>query len=228
MIEAFPNVFLFDGQSRPMPGVAFGKVMTVVREGNELTILNSAKLDDHGERQLRSLGAVKHLVRLGSAHGLDDGWFVEKFPGITTWAPPRVKTRAHGPADKTIDEDGALPIAGKTFLFNGAAHAEAALLLPVAGAGHGALLVTCDALQAHVDTKGASLLAAFAMRRMGFLAHPVIVGPLWLKQLGAENLRADFERVCRLEFKHMIAGHGVPVRDVAHEEVMRAVQRTFG
>jgi hypothetical protein len=224
MIEAFPNVFVFDGVSRFAPGFAFGKTMTVVRSGTELTVINSAKLDDDGERALRSLGTVKHLVRLGSSHGLDDGWFIDKF-APTTWAPPRVKPRAHGAAQHVLDDGAALSmINARAFVFRDGQEGEGALLL----SSSGGVLVTCDSLQAHSDRRGMTFLGGAMAKRMGFFAHPVVVGPIWLKRMGASALRADFARLCALSFTHLLGGHGTPLKDRAHDEVSAAVERTVG
>lgn len=228
MTEVFPDVFVFDGFSRYGPGITIGKVMTVVRarrgDGHELTLINSAKLDDEGERALRSLGTVQHLVRLGSAHGLDDGWFIDKF-SPTTWAPPRVNARKHGPAQNTFDETTSLPIDTRVVVLRGDTQSEAACVLPTTS---GNVLVACDALMAHADTRGMSFLGRIVTRRIGFFAHPVIVGPIWLKKMGADTLRSDFTRVGALDFTHLIGGHGAPLIDRAHDEVSAAITRTFG
>ena len=225
MNEAFPDVFVFDGVSRFAPGIAVGKTMTVLRskrgDVHELSVINSAKLDDDGERALRSLGTVKHLVRLGSSHGLDDGWFIDKF-APTTWAPPRVSPRNHGAAQHTLDESTSLPFDARAFVFHGATQSEGALLLS------NGILVTCDALQAHADQRGMTLLGAFVAKRMGFFTHPVIVGPLWLKRMDGERLRSDFARLRALDFTHLIGGHGAPLIDRAHDDVDAAITRTFG
>ena len=41
------------------------RTMTVVRSGSELALINAVRLDPAGERELRKLGAVKHVVTLG-------------------------------------------------------------------------------------------------------------------------------------------------------------------
>jgi hypothetical protein len=228
MTEAFPDIFVFDGLSRFGPGITLGKTMTVVRtkrgDGHELTILNSAQLDDDGERALRSLGTVKHVVRLGSSHGLDDGWFIDKF-SPTTWAPPRVSERKHGPAHKTFDESAPLPIDTRVVVLHGDTQSEAACVLPTTS---GNVLVACDAFMAHADTRGMSFLGRVVAKRIGFFAHPVIIGPIWLKKMGAATLRNDFARLAALDFTHLIGGHGVPLKDRAHHEVNAAVARTLG
>lgn len=52
-----------------------------------------------------------------------------------------------------------------------------------------------------------TLLGAFAARRMGSFAHPVIVAPLWWKRMDSERLRSDFARLRALDFTHFIGGH---------------------
>jgi hypothetical protein len=41
-------------------------------------------------------------------------------------------------------------------------------------------------------------------------------------------LRADFERLLKLEFKHLLGAHGRVCRNHAHEQVVAEVDRVFG
>ena len=208
--ETFPDVFVVRGQTPMGPGM----------------VINSARLDTDGERWLRSLGTVTHLImRLGTGHGLDDSWFIDRFHP-QTWAMPRMSTRAGGPAQHIIRDDGPLPVAGSAFTFHTGRADEAALLLPQAGG----VLVTCDALQAWHNTAGCSPLGGLVARAMGFLGAPLVIGPFWLKHVSGgapQTMRSDFVRLAALPFRHLISGHGAPLKDVAHEAVQAAVERVF-
>jgi hypothetical protein len=70
--EVFPDVFVVRGTIRFMPLLAIARNMTIVRDGDELTVINSVRLSAAGEAELRRLGAIKRLVRLGNFHGMDD------------------------------------------------------------------------------------------------------------------------------------------------------------
>lgn len=56
--EISPNVFFVTGSCsirRPLP-MKFSRNMTVVREGNELILINTVRLHDAGLKQLDALG----------------------------------------------------------------------------------------------------------------------------------------------------------------------------
>jgi len=64
----------------------------------EITVLNSARLDDTTEAELVRLGPVKYLVRSSYGHGLDDAYYFKKF-GCTCWAPAPLSAGGK-PSDK--------------------------------------------------------------------------------------------------------------------------------
>jgi hypothetical protein len=58
----------------------------------------------------------------------------------------------------------------------------------------------------------------------------MLIGTFWLKAMTpkGQSLRADFERLLKLEFKHLLGAHGRVCRDQAHEQVAAEVGRVFG
>src|SRR5688572_6827527 len=76
--EVFPDVFVVEGGFQFAPGVRITRNMTVVRQGDELTIINSVRLTPDGEAELEKLGRVKHVVRIGAFHGADDPYYVDR------------------------------------------------------------------------------------------------------------------------------------------------------
>ncbi len=41
------------------------------------------------------------------------------------------------------------------------------------------------------------------------------------------SLKADFERLAKLDFAHLIAAHGGPLRDTAREDLQATIEATF-
>lgn len=94
--EVFRDVFFVRG-SMPMNALmSIGRNMVVVRDGAELTVLNSVRLTPPGEAELEALGTVRHVVRLGYFHGRDDRYYVDRY-GAEFWAPEGSR-RQPGPA----------------------------------------------------------------------------------------------------------------------------------
>lgn len=207
--EVFDNVFVVRGRFKINAMVHFDRNMAIVRRGDELVAINSVRLTDDGEAQLAKLGKVKHVVRIGAFHGMDDPYFVDRY-GATLWGP---KGKALSNADKPLD--------GDVIHFEKAAHPEAAILLPQ----DGGTLITCDSYQNWTTTKHCSLLAALSVKMMGF--GPAVIGPRWAKKMGPD-VRADFDALAKRDFKHLIPGHGTVLRDEAKAKLPAAITKFYG
>lgn len=142
LIEVFQNVFVVTGSFRFGPGLTITRNMTVVREGGELTLINSVRLTPQGESELAKLGIVKRLVRLGAFHGADDPYYKNRYKPIL-WAPPNTRHKAELSTDREL-KPGSSPIKkSKVFLFEKGKRPEAALVLE----RDGGILLTCDSYQ---------------------------------------------------------------------------------
>lgn len=218
----FPDVFLVRGTFRGGPLVHIPRNMVVVREGRALTIVNSVRLSAEGERSLALLGDVKHVVKLGAAHGLDDPYYRATF-APTFWAPVPADA-----ATKALVDGERGPLERATaFCFRRDARGEAALVVEQDA---GNLLVTCDSVQSWESTEGCSTLGGLLIRAMGFL-QPATIGPIWLKRATGgkpAEMSRDFARLIERDFRHLVAGHGVLLRDHAKAAIERSWARASG
>ncbi|MDP2343097.1 MAG: hypothetical protein Q8O67_19225 [Deltaproteobacteria bacterium] len=223
--EPWPNVFVVTGQFRFGPGVAIARNMIVVREGTELTLINSVRLSPEAERELEKLGTVKHLLRIGQAHGADDAWIMHKYQP-TYWMPERMSAKGGLTADRKLD--GALPIAGTSFRFEKGKHDEVAVVLP-GSSGEGGILVTCDSVQNWTSTEHCTPIGGLITKAMGFL-EPAKIGPIWAKLLTGgkiKELKPDFDRLLELDFDQLIAGHGSPLKGGAKAALQKQMAKLF-
>lgn len=219
LAEVFPDVFLVTGGFRFAPGLSITRNMTVVRQGGDLTVVNSVRLSPDGEAELEKLGKVRHVVRIGAFHGADDPYYVHRF-GAKLWAPPKTEHAGGAKSDEEL-RPGASPIEGsQVFLFEKAALPEAALVLD----REGGLLLTCDSYQNWTSFDGCSLLGKLMMKAMGF--GPTLVGGPWAKRMGS-GVKADFGRLEELPFRTLIPAHGTVLRDDAKPGLRTAVSRRF-
>jgi hypothetical protein len=228
--EVFPDVFFVQGTMR-FPGpvaVHVSRNMVVVRQGAELTLVNTLRLDEDGLAALSALGTVKHVVRLAAFHGSDDAFYKERF-GATVWAvkgqfyaegfdPAPNESKVYFRPDQVVDETTALPLAGaRLYRFVSVPGGEALLLLE----REGGIVIAGDSLQnwtapdAYMNWPG-----RWALRLMGFLA-PHNVGPGWLKQL--KPAAEELEGILALPFEHVLPSHGDPVIGGAREKYRPAV-----
>ena len=222
--EIFPDVYLVEGSIRMAPMTRISRNMVIVRRDMELTLVNPVRLSSEGIAALNALGRVKHLVRLGMFHGIDDLYYKESFEA-TFWTQANSDHYADPAPDRIMAEGGELPIEdAELFEFRSSLKPESALLLKC----NGGILVTCDAIQHYANWDRHSLLARAMMGFMGF-SKDTLVGPIWKKVMTPEgaSLEQDFNRILELDFKHLVSAHGSLRRDDAHEAVSRAVRRSF-
>lgn len=220
----FTGVHRVRGSTRMGPGVRIPRNMVVIAHEGALTLVNAVRLRPAAEAGLDALGAVQHVVKIGT-HGMDDAYYKDRY-GAKLWALPGARLADGLLADETLAVDAPLPFPdGRLFVFEHTLAPEAALLLE----RDGGVLITCDSVQHWSDTSGCSPLARVVARLMGFV-KPAQIGPPWRKRMTPEGgtLRPDFERLAALPFIHLIGGHGDVLRDHAPERLAETITRVYG
>ena len=225
----FDDVWRVNGSLEMKPTMRLGRNMIVVRNGGELTIINSVRLDSGTEAQLKALGTIAHVVKIG-LHGMDDAYYVDTF-GAKMWTLPGARVAEGVTATDVLSADGDSATPGSpvpdltVFVFALTNKPEAALLLE----RHGGLLITCDSVQHWEPSPRNSFTARIAFRLMGFM-HPAQIGPPWLKAQtpAGGSARGDFDRLVALPFRHVIGGHGGLLRDDGPARLAETIHRVFG
>ena len=222
--EIASDVFMVSGSIRMNPVIRITRNMAVIRQDNELTLIDPIRLNDEGERQLRDLGTVKRIIRLGCFHGVDDPYYVDTF-GAELWSQAGGTTYTAPAITKALTEESELPFAdAELFCFKGLKQPEAVLLLEK----DGGILFTCDAIQHYGNYGRSNLPARIMMPLIGF-PKMTLIGPIWLKVLTPEggSLKSEFERLLTLEFDNLLSAHGSYLRGGAHAAVEVAFKRAF-
>jgi hypothetical protein len=218
------DVFVVRGSIQMNPLVRISRNMAIIRHRGELTLVNPLRLDAAGETELRGLGEVTRILRLGALHGIDDPYYVDTFKA-RLWSQAGGSTYTKPPIDHELTESSALPFPDAAlFCFRGTKQPEAMLLLKRSRG----LLLTCDAIQHYGDYRHNNLPARLAMPFIGF-PRTTIVGPIWLKMMtpAGASLQSEFERVLRWDFDSLLSAHGSYLATGAHAAVEAAVKRRF-
>ncbi len=219
------DVFMARGSVRLNAIMRITRNMAIIRHGHELTLVNPIRLDDAGEAQLRGLGEVKRIIRLGCFHGLDDPYYVATFKA-EFWSQTGGTTYTEPAIDHELTESTELPFPdAELFCFERTKEPESMLLLKKAGG----ILFTCDAIQHYGDYKHNNLPARLVMPWIGF-PRTTIIGPIWLKLMTPEgaSLKGEFERLLEWEFDGLVSAHGSYLSSGAHAAVAAALERSFG
>ncbi|PKM45249.1 MAG: hypothetical protein CVV05_07750 [Gammaproteobacteria bacterium HGW-Gammaproteobacteria-1] len=223
--EVFPDVFFVSGSMETvLQGMdwKFSRNMTVVRDGARLIIVNSVRLSDEGMAELDKLGKVTDVVRLGSLHGRDDPYYVDRY-GAEYWMMPGMTHETGLRATQTLTAEGPLPISdASVFEFRTTKIPEGILRLDRSRG----ILIACDALQNWLTPdEYFSESSKELMQKMGFFT-PANLGPVWVQ--AAEPAAEDFAHLKEMPFKHALCGHGDPLTDTAYEDYCATFKRVFG
>jgi len=223
--QIFPEVFLVHGSARVGPGMRMNRNMIIVRHNGALTAISPVRIDAAAESELDRLGKLTNVIRIGYYHGVDDRYYVDRY-GAEFWCQTRSDYYPEPQPTRPLDENIVLPIEPtELFLFKETRFPEAAILLKV----HGGLLITCDSLQHWTDWSYCTLLSKMVIKMFGFSLR-TLIGSFWLKSMTPKggSLKPDFDRLLKLEFKHLIGAHGRLCVERAHEEVQAEMKRVFG
>lgn len=221
---AFPEIFFAIGTNKTRHAgvdIQTSRTMVVVREGKDLTLLNTVRLTEEGLRDLDALGEVRDVVRLGAFHGRDDPFYRDRY-GAALWALPGAEHLDGRSADRELTPGGASPISGsEVFVFASAKLPEAAVLLR----RQGGILITCDAVQnwtrvdEYFSPQCGELFTAQGLIRAANIPST------W--RHACEPGADDFRRLLALPFRHLISAHGEPLRDEAHALLLARVEEVF-
>jgi hypothetical protein len=221
--ELYPDVFFLTGTMRAEllgSNWQFSRNMIVVREGRDLTLINSVRLDDQGLEELDSLGRVKHLVRIGDLHGLDDAFYAAQY-SPKYWGLPGMMQKGGIAPDCFLTSDRK-PIDCSMFTFATTKRPECVLRLD----REGGVMIACDALQNwEVSDKYFDEQSEKLMKEMGFFTR-ANCGVLWVmvNEPGPE----DFQRLREIPYEHALCGHGEPLQGGADAFYSASFSRLFG
>lgn len=210
----FPDIHFVTGTAA-MAGrlpMRFSRNMTIVRQKDELTLINTVRLSEDGLNALDQLGTVAHVIRLAGFHGMDDPFYQNRY-GAKVWSvdAPYLPGFSEGSEpylepDVVLDETTDLPLDGaRLLLFKSAKPNEGLLLLE----REGGIIVSGDCLQNWARTdRYFSLPAKIMMPILGFI-KPHNIGPGWRKVAKPDT--AEIKANLDVDFTHVLPAHGAPV-----------------
>lgn len=222
--ELFPDVFFVSGTrvwDFQNLRWQFSRNMTVIREGDSLTLVNTVRLDDEGLAALDKLGKVENIIKVGSLHGVDDAFYADRYKP-TIWAMPGMPLD-NITADRELVPGAELPVSGASFFaFETTKIPEGILFLE----REGGIAIACDALQNwNKPDEFFSDESVEVMTGMGFF-QKANCGPVWMQ--AAEPGAEDFIRLKKISFSHALCGHGEPLIGDADQHYAATFNRLFG
>jgi hypothetical protein len=166
------------------------------------------------------LGAIRHVVRLGAFHGLDDPYYLKRY-APTFWRAAGLK--APPGTDLTAGMKPDFAPSATVFSFERTKLPELALRLPI---GRG-VLVVCDSITNNVSPEGFSPLLRWLGPKDRSSERCRIGSDAWLKRMqvsSGPHLRDDYARLLMLEFDCLLPAHGEFVRSGAKEALTETLR----
>lgn len=224
--EIFPDLFFVTGTNKVQHegvNIQTSRNMVIVRNGYELTLINTVRLNEEGLKKLDKLGKVTNIVRIGAFHGRDDAFYKSQYPSSKLWILKGMTYDNSLKADLELVADGKMPFPGcSLFVFETSDLPEGILHI----AKEGGILITCDSIQNITCTdQFYSQETTKSFYDQG-LVKPANISQIWL---GATNTKgSDFEKLLKnMSFCHIITAHGAPLINKAHEQVSETFSRVF-
>lgn len=224
--EILPDVFFVTGTNKihhEGVDIQTSRNMVIVRNGSELTLVNTVRLNEEGLKKLELLGSVTHIVRIGAFHGRDDAFYRNQYPTAQLWTLKGMTYESGLKSDRDLTPEGAMPFSGcSLFVFETSRLPEGILHID----REGGILISCDSIQNITSTdKFYSPETAKSFQDQG-LVKPANITPIWL---GATHTSAaDFHRLLTtMTFGHLLTAHGDPLMNTAYEQVSATVKRVF-
>lgn len=223
--EVLPDVFRVTG-SINIGRMRFSRGMTVVRQGGDLILVNTVRLNDEGLAALDGLGRVAHVLRIGGWHGSDDAFYKDRYScPVTSVKGQRYfegttaeKGNTYFAADQEVGEDDGLPIAGASLYVINTTPPEALLRIPVGGG----TLLSADALLHWPEADDYfNILGKFGMRLAGMVKPFTMMKP-WVDKYKPD--RSEIAGILELDFDNVLPGHGQDVIGGAKEKFRPALE----
>jgi hypothetical protein len=219
----YPGVYLLHGSIKMGPGMKMNRNMVILKNGEELTLINPVRMNDEGLSSLDNLGKVKNILRMGDFHGLDDPFYLDRYK-CEFWAQDGQDTYKHPQPTKLISAHTESPYPNSDFfVFESANYPEAALLLK-----DYKLLITTDSVQYHSDWSYFTWFTKFVFKLLGFKIG-INIGLPWIKRVTPKgsSMKSDFDNLLALDFDSIIAAHGLHLKSGAKKELTAEVVNLF-
>ncbi len=224
--EIFKDVFFLTGTNKihhDGADIQTSRNMIIIRNGSELTLINTVRLSEEGLKKLDRLGKVTNIVRIGAFHGRDDAFYKSQYPDAQLWTLKGMTYDNGLKSDRDLIPEGAMLFPNSSlFVFETSALPEGILHIEQ----DGGILISCDSIQniTSID-EFYNLATAESFKNQG-LIKPANISPIWL---GATHTNAtDFYRLLKTKtFRHLLTAHGEPLMNTAFEQVTATYARTF-
>jgi hypothetical protein len=223
--EIFNNIYMVTGTNKihhDNIDIQVSRNMVIVREGNELTLINTVRLNDFGLTSLDKLGNVRNIVRIGAFHGYDDEFYLDHYHA-KLWAIKNMVHQSGRITDHELAVGGRMPFSNcELFNFETTAFQEGILIL---NRKEGTVLITCDSIQNWTRPDEFFSEASAKMFQEQGMIKPANIPDTWIG--ACKPAISELKKLTTLRFNHLISAHGEPLKDTAYQKVCETLKQKF-
>jgi hypothetical protein len=195
--------------------------MIIIRDGTQLSLINTMRLTEEGLHQLDGLGEVKNIIRIGAFHGRDDAFYKQTY-NAKLYALEGLQDQHHISIDAILRANGEGPIVDSSlFVFSTSYFPEGILHLQ----RNSGILITCDSIKNWIRAdEYFSEQSAAMYKEQGFLGKASI-SKIW--QQACKVQASDFRQLLSYNFCHLLSAHGEPLLNTAYQDVQATIQKEY-
>ncbi|MBA2655782.1 MAG: hypothetical protein H0U70_02220 [Tatlockia sp.] len=224
--EILPNIFFVKGNNVYVDANGeqqqHSRNMIIVRESNNLHLINTVQLTEEGLKTLDSLGKVKSIIRIGAFHDRDDGFYLRQYNNATLWAIPGMKHAHDHPTNFELTLNGPKPFPTcSVFIFDNSKEPEGILHINQ----DKGILITCDSIKNWVAAdEFFSEKTAKAYKIAGFFGK-ASVSSVWRNY--CQVSLSDFMQLNQFDFAHLLSAHGEPLLNIDKSQLLKSIQTQY-
>ncbi len=208
------NIVVHDGTS-----IEASRTMSIIRQNQELTLVNSIRLNDATLKKLEKLGRIKNVVRLGAFHGRDDAFYQTTY-GAKLWAYPEMEFSRGEIVDYNLDKEAPFAFS-KVISFKSTKFKEALLLIEKSGG----ILISCDTIKNWQEKDPYFSDETFAMMKSSDSVGPAKIDATWLNAM--QPSKEEIKALGDLNFSILITAHGPPLVNRAKESLAASIKEAL-
>ena len=214
--QVLPNIYTVTGTMRLFGLFQYSRVMTIIKNDDELSLLNPVRVEENLLEHINKLGEISYLLKIGQLHNVDVPFYMDKF-SPQLWINKDDPSIGNYNVGGYFDDHETLPfLNAKVKVIEGSKVKESVLL----SLDHGGCLHSCDAfVNMGVDSNHNWLTAKLSK----FLPKPTLIGPNWIKI--AKPPQTSMKAVLDYDFEHFVPAHGEPILGDAKQKLSEYIER---
>lgn len=221
--EIFANIFMVTGTNIIIHDgrkIQSSRNMAIIRQNNELTIINSVRLSTNGLNMLEKLGLVKNIIRIGAFHGRDDAFYQQRYDA-KLWAFASMDF-SHGERLDFDLKENKLPILdSELFSFTSTNFPEALILINI----NGGILLSCDSIKNWTIKDEYFDEETFALMKSSGSIGEANIDATWLSAMNPST--QELKKILDLNFVTLLSAHGEALKNRAKISVERSIKHVL-